>query len=232
MTDKVSELFKLMDRWRHLPGYRLEPQVAPYFAMYLPEILKDKFGKINETVIPEFPLRLGTLCDESTLCKSKNRKKTKSCRCSKAEVCSGRPNMSKKVDFVAFGEKATYLVELKTDMKSIKPNQIEYLATAEKVGFPKLAKAVKKMKCASSGQKPKYSCLIKMLESVEFEEALETKVVFLLPNKESCPESLREFGWDDNIITFEEVANKVKESGNLGKILACHLLKWKKSPID
>jgi len=140
--------------------------------------------------------------------------------------------MSKKVDFVAFGEKATYLVELKTDMKSIKPNQIEYLATAEKVGFPKLAKAVKKMKCASSGQKPKYSCLIKMLESVEFEEALETKVVFLLPNKESCPESLREFGWDDNIITFEEVANKVKESGNLGKILACHLLKWKKSPID
>ena len=43
----IADVFNLLDRWRHLPAYRLEPRVAPFFALFLRDV-------------PERPLRRRT----------------------------------------------------------------------------------------------------------------------------------------------------------------------------
>ena len=58
----IADVFNLLDRWRHLPAYRLEPRVAPFFALFLRDVLSTRFGiQLHDIVIPEFPLRIGTL---------------------------------------------------------------------------------------------------------------------------------------------------------------------------
>ena len=94
----IECVFDLLDRWRHLPAYQLERRADIFFALFLPEVLGAHLSKqencsveINPTLIPEFPI-----------------KKRDS-------------NQSINVDYFALsqdGERA-FLIELKTDMKSI-----------------------------------------------------------------------------------------------------------------
>ena len=58
----IEDLFARLDEWRHLPFYRLEPRTAPFFALFLRDVLHQHFNvEMHEVVIPEFPLPLGTL---------------------------------------------------------------------------------------------------------------------------------------------------------------------------
>jgi len=60
--EKIIEVFDKMDMWRHLPNYQLERRADIFFSIYLPEVLESKFGiKINNKLIPEFPVRIGTI---------------------------------------------------------------------------------------------------------------------------------------------------------------------------
>ncbi len=130
-----------MDRWRHLPGYRLEGNVAPFIGAFLPRILKGTMNiEVHDTVIPEFPLRKGTLDHDQ------------------------EGNLSFNVDCLAFGkdEKTAYLVELKTDMRSIREGQHEYLEAAERLKLCQLVEGVKKLAKASN-RKQKYVHLFHML---------------------------------------------------------------------
>ena len=109
----IERVFELLDRWRHLPNYQLERRADIFFALFLPEVLEAHLSKqencsveINPTLIPEFPI------------KKKN------------------GNQSINVDYFALsqdGERA-FLIELKTDMKSIdkkrEPNRISVLKNA------------------------------------------------------------------------------------------------------
>ena len=104
MSDKNSELptiervFDLLDSWRHLPTYQLERRADIFFALFLPEVLK------ADLLIPEFPIKSRESTDNDN-------------------------NLSKKVDYFALsqdGEQA-FLIELKTDMRSIDKDQIEFL---------------------------------------------------------------------------------------------------------
>ena len=118
----ICDIFELLDKWRHLPDYQLERRADIYFALFLPDVLEARYGPCE--IIPEFPLRLGTLWPKGsrTLLPDKKRK---------------WQNLSVKVDYVAFTKdpQAVYFVELKTDLKSLKDDQNAYLKRAKGMEF-------------------------------------------------------------------------------------------------
>ena len=228
-TPTVSDVFKLLNRWRHLPGYPLEGRSAPFFALFLRDILRDRFGEMHDVVIPEFPLRQGTLD-------------------------SGDSNLSYNVDYVAFSkDKGTaYLVELKTDMDSKRPKQEEYLCKARKVPFSSLVEGVREL-AKGSDKKQKYVHLLhrlseaelvskcdelygksfpkcvpgwtKAIKKLQFErKCWKTKVVFIQPEKGKSASCAFEY------IYFGEVANIVKQHGDLGSTFAKFLKQWIEEP--
>ena len=240
MTDSkypsVSDVFKLLNRSRHLPGYPLEGRSAPFFALFLRDILRDHFDvEMHPVLIPEFPLRIGTLDCKAT-----------------------RPNLSYNVDYVAFARnrKTAFLVELKTDMSSKRKNQEEYLQKArDDIGFRRLVKDVTKLAKASPSKR-KYVHLLHQLSLAGFvvktdalcekafsksrfdgvwDEAIDnldvektplaTKVVFIQPIQHK---SDGDTGFE--YIYFCEVARIVASKGDLGEQFAHHLLQWRYPP--
>lgn len=132
MTDQTSpdlaDVFRTLDRWRHLPGYRLEPNLAPFFGLFLRDILRGHLGiETHPIVVPEFPLRLGTLYKDL----------------SKERPGTGE-NQTVQVDYAAFSSdlKEVYFVELKTDEKSIDGEQKKYLSAAKKESFNNLLSGI------------------------------------------------------------------------------------------
>ena len=111
MPDPLNAVLDQLDGWRHLPKYRLEQHVDVLFGMTLPRVLSHSFGipEHELEVIPEFPIRYGTLrpCEVGT---------------------SGKPgaNQSFNVDFSVWHRECgqVFLVELKTDMDSLKSEQL------------------------------------------------------------------------------------------------------------
>ena len=92
----IADLFGLLDRSRHLPAYQLERLAGAFFALFLPEVIEKALSKIKRPLIPEFPIK-----------KPDN-------------------NQSQNVDYFALAEdcKRAFLIELKTDMRSIREKQI------------------------------------------------------------------------------------------------------------
>lgn len=112
----LERLFAQLDSWRDLPAYKLEPRVDAILALYLREVMQACLAlELHEAVIPELPLRRGTLWGEGTR----------------------GANRSKKVDFVLFGRQldTAYLVEVKTDPRSRSDEQDDYLQQARSVGW-------------------------------------------------------------------------------------------------
>ena len=247
MTDDnnptVSQLLNLLNDWRHLPFYSMETRAAPFFAMFMREVLKTRFGtEMHEILIPEFPLRIGTLYDEEER---------------KQLWPEGGPSsdQSYNVDYVAFakGKDTAYLVELKTDMDSLRSQQDEYLCAARKKGLPSLVEGVRKM-AKKSEKKQKYVHLLHRLSApgielvsipddtplyentfprvvrgwtqaidrltFEKQHFSETTVVFVQPVKGDPDEN----GFEH--IYFEEVANIVERRGDLGALFANYLRQW------
>lgn len=124
MTEsKIDALFGLLDAWRHLPAYRLEPRADPFFALYLQEVVTAHTGvRLKPIIVPEFPLRLGSVwADESP-----------------------QRNQSVKVDYVLTSEddSVVFLVELKTDQTSRRDKQDRYLKQACEVGLAPLIQGI------------------------------------------------------------------------------------------
>jgi hypothetical protein len=120
-VDAIAQLFDRMDAWRHLPDYQLERRADLFFSLYLPEVLQAKLGfVVRPEIVPEFPLRLGTLYP-------------------------GRgSNRSVKVDYLALSADGgeAILVELKTDGNSRRDKQDAELAAAREAGMPRLLEGV------------------------------------------------------------------------------------------
>ncbi len=240
MTDSefptVSDVFKLLNRWRHLPGYPLEGRSAPFFALFLRDVLSEHFDtEMHPVVIPEFPLRQGTLDSDDS-------------------------NLSYNVDYVAFSkDKGTaYLVELKTDMDSKRPKQDEYLCKARDTDFNCLVRGVKALAKASKSKR-KYGHLLHQLSLAGFvsdtsgledlygksrsngqvargwTKAIKAltigdktrsrpEVVFIQPVQHKSDKSYFKY------IYFKQVAKIVKTKGDLGKQFAECLLQWQIPP--
>ena len=230
----ISDVFGLLNSWRNLPSYKLELRTAPYFAIFLQDILSVSLGReIHPVVIPEFPLRLGG---------------SKNCKTSKAGE-----NQSKNVDYVAFSENMDvfYLVELKTDMGSIVREQEDYLLEARSGCFRQLLRGVVEISKHSTS-KNKYVHLLHQLsrlglisipdqlyeksfptpkagwskvlckiseemESMEYQPQVE--VVYIQPREGKAKE---EFEY----IYFNQVADIVQTRSDLGAIFANYLRQW------
>ncbi len=141
--DKVDQIFEQLDDWRHLPTYQLERRADIFFSLYLPNILKASTGiEINDIVIPEFPLH------KKTLNKTGN-------------------NQSFHADYFAVSKdgNSAFLVELKTDDRSGRTAQDDYLKLAKDARLPALLEGVKAI-TEKTSSKRKYFCLLKKLEAL------------------------------------------------------------------
>ena len=143
---QIDKVFDLLDDWRNLPAYQLERRADIFFAINLPNILKDKFGVDIEFIIPEFPVRIGTIYPDLDL---KN------------------PNLSFKIDYVAVSNlmKTVYFVELKTDVGSRRENQDKYLERSKKKNIKTLVDGVLQINIATSSKR-KYGYLLDLLSKI------------------------------------------------------------------
>ena len=261
MTDSqsptVSQVFELLNRWRHLPFYSLETRVSPFFAVFLRDVLSAHFcTEMHDILIPEFPLRIGTLHNED------EQKQPPS-----GTVRKPGTNQSYNVDYVAFAKdnSTAYLVELKTDMGSkrtlSRTNISARLGTkglADLVeGVKQLAKASKMQKEIRSPATPKSSLhrswnscpcqrtngctkspfLVRLFlatkRTAEIDELeikreafRNTEVVFVQPKPN--PKSSKDTSnkYHFKYIYFDEVAAIVKTKGELGEQFAECLRQW------
>ncbi|MDE0149518.1 MAG: hypothetical protein OYG32_17245 [Rhodospirillaceae bacterium] len=236
MTDQnrpnFADVFSKLNRWRHLPGYRLEPNLAPFFGLFLPDILG--IGREDCTIIPEFPLRKGTLCGEHIKGK----------------------NQSVKTDYVVFSKDSNvaYFVELKTDSRSFDEGQLEYLRRAKMVGPCYLLEALREI-CLATTYKKKYAHLlfllanasiVKICNESELERAIcesklpngqkwenvfkydvivkdrpwTSEIVYITPTGDSPSESYL------TNLDFCKVSSIVENRGSFGPLFANYLRKW------
>jgi len=143
MKKQLNEVFNLLDKWKELPAYKLEPRVDIFFGYYLPDIMEKHFGikpdyiDKHKHIIPEFPLR-----------------------------DTNQTYRSKKVDFAVIGCKTAYLVELKTTNESIGIKQAGYLKLAyDKEYFKLLVEEVYDIRYSPKSD-PKHRKLIERLYNV------------------------------------------------------------------
>ena len=144
----LSDIFSKLDEWRHLPSYQLERRVDVFFGLFLPEVVADLIDRGpslgDVSVVPEFPLHKGLV----GISQRNN---------------GGDDNQSVKVDFAVFSRdsqgKQIFLVELKTDCKSINKAQLENMVKAKSAGPKILLEGV--LRAAKASAEPrKYAQLI------------------------------------------------------------------------
>lgn len=139
--DPISELFEQLDTWRHFPAYQLERRADAFFALYLREVLEEVSGvPLSPIVIPELPLRRGTLW-------------------------LGENNQAVRVDFALFAKDGSraYLVELKTDLASLRERQDAYLERARGIGLRPIVEAIVRDILPATVEEQKYVHLVAAL---------------------------------------------------------------------
>lgn len=211
----VDDVLAQLDKWRHLPAYRLEPRADPFFAVYMRGLLESHFGApISDLLVPEFPLRKGTLWPALT-----DDPKQK--------------NLSVKVDYLAFDKtfETAYLVELKTDVGSRRDVQDAYLTQATVVSFQELLGGLLKIALASKSVN-KYRNLIALFTKQGFLSANEElDQVVVLPKSNGVKLQIvyvqpdPHDGYD--VIDFEEAATFIETQGAMGQTFARHLRRWR-----
>ena len=145
--EALSDALCQLDQWRHLPAYQLERRVDVYFGLFLPKVIESRFKAPCGKLIPEFPLHKG---------------KTRI-----SEDCGD--NQSVNVDFAVFCSKPEgkriFLVELKTDMHSIKETQLCNMVKAKEAKSKNVLCGVIKAARASPAPR-KYAQLIWRLSEI------------------------------------------------------------------
>jgi hypothetical protein len=182
------ETLEQLNDWKKLPAYRAEPRVDFIVAGALPEIIKSKFNSNIEIIIPELPIRIGTIYN------------------------NGTSDKSYKVDFYILLESGRHLfIEFKTDSGSRRNKQDEYLLASQKVGMKAILDGVLKIYSATTYM-TKYKYLIDKLESAKLitnsgtnyspsNSQDEIEIIYIQPKAAKS-----------NEIGFEEVSNIIGKS--------------------
>lgn len=139
-----NEYFATLKNWKRLPAYKAEPRVDSLVGHFLPRLLGDLLGIEVVALIPELPLRKGTLCVEF-----------------EGTVHAER---SWKVDFLAVGPDRNWLIEFKTDSGSRRDVQDDYLRDAVRVGTGAVVDGIVRI-ASVSPYKRKYAHLLGTLSS-------------------------------------------------------------------
>ncbi len=206
-----------------MPDYQLERRADIFFALHLPAFLSDREGfKVNPLMVPEFPVRIGTIYPHIPI------------------------NKSFKIDYVAFAEDLSraWFVELKTDASSRRDKQNAYLQAAQHVRVPALIDGVLKI-VAATAAKHKYCCLLRLLERLslvelpaELEGALQSsrwasavdvclpKVVITSPAMPVEVLFLQPVSTHPSEIGFDEFADWLEGRGEAAERFAASLREW------
>lgn len=135
----IYETLNWLNDWKKLPAYKAEPRVDFIVAGALPEIIKKKYNCNIKVIIPELPIRIGSIYKDLDIDKSY------------------------KVDFYLYLENGKHLfIEFKTDSGSRREKQDKYLLASQNVGMKEILDGIIKINSVTT-YKTKYSYLIKRL---------------------------------------------------------------------
>jgi len=207
----IDRLFGLMDEWRLLPSYQLERRADIFFALYLEQILQHKYGYAIDLVVPEFPVRVGSVSETHS-----------------------ELNKSFKIDYVALckAQDKVLFIELKTDQTSRRSKQDWYLQQARNVNISKLMDGIIAIYKATN-QRSKYENLIHLLSklgwlTMEANLCKNTSrdyaidVIYIQPTNETN---------DPNVISFEDIALSLSDRQDaLTQRFVQSLSKWVANP--
>ena len=222
MTDhSIASLFNRLDTWRHLPAYQLERRADIFFGLFLPDALnhhlRSRGISINRRVIPEFPL---------------------------GQTATKR---SDKADYFALSTDCmhAFLIELKTDLRSLRDGQEQYLRQASERGIGEILRKLKSMAQAKNPHtRRKYFHLLRALadlglmklppelehkmyerprgvydciKEIEIEPVLpKLEVIYVLPRANDKVDC----------IDFGTLAGIVEHQGEIGSQFAHFLRRW------
>lgn len=214
---QIDEIFEQLDSWRKLPSYQLERRFDIFLAIYLPQILEEKFKTKIDFILPEFPIKNSLFDNLKT-----------------------RPNKSCKVDYLAISENSNiaYLIELKTDTGSFRTVQNELMRKAAKSSINEIIGGIvsifesSKKTYSRYSKKHKYlldtlvnSGLIEMKNDNYFatSKKYKIKLVFIQPVKDEVE--------DFEIISFDNIISTLNSNADDLSMRLCQSLeKWVKDP--
>lgn len=208
----INQLFDRLDHWRTFPTYQLERRADIFFALYLPEVLEKLYGFHVDKILPEFPVRYGDVHPEKE-----------------------DWNKSYRIDYVAVdkNQKKVLLIELKTDNKSLRKTQDEYLETAKSLNIPGLIKSFMQIREASRSKKKYRNYLDEMVKTGWIEESenglkvsensFEMEILYIVPDATKMD--------GKNCITFKQIAEILAENEDeVSERFAQSLKTWQTNP--
>jgi len=205
-----NKYFEMMIDWKKLPAYKAEPRIDSLVGFFLDSILADFLHVEIEGIIPEFPLRLGTIQPE--------------------HEGTNYSDRSYKVDFLAVGSNGiNYLVEFKTDTSSRIDKQDLYLRQSKSLGTLALIEGALKIAGVST-----YTIKYNHLKSKLQEFGILGDIFdYLLknPNLEIVYVQPRNSKNEQYVISFEWIANWLEERAekdSFEKAFAAALRLWSK----
>lgn len=178
-----KQYFDTLIDWKQLPAYKAETRIDSLVGFYLKDILTDFLDDPITGIIPELPIRLGTIKPEleTTL----------------------HAERSYKVDFFAIGSKGkNYLVEFKSDSGSRNEKQDDYLKLTQAIGTERLLEGILSIAKASQYKK-KYdhlkdklvACRLLATDLQIIAQNEELEIVYVQPGKKENTDRVIDFLW-------------------------------------
>ncbi len=184
-----QKYFETLRDWKRLPAYSLETRIDSLIGFFLPDIMKEALNIEVKGIIPELPLRVGTIHPEY----------------------QGKPmaERSYKVDFYILGEDGVhYLIEVKSASGSRRDAQDDYLEKAKACGMEKIIDGLTRIaKMTSFKYKDEYNHLLRKLKDNGIINEIESfispddkiQVVYIQPR-------IRRSDRDKQVIDFASIA--------------------------
>lgn len=219
----LEAIFSTLDDWRHLLGYQLERRVDIFFAMFLPKVIAKKFDlqESDLCIIPEFPY--GKADDSAK---------------------------HQQVDFAVFSNisKRLTLVELKTDIGSVDPDQLDAMREIRSVK-KLICDVIEIVQSARKGSvQKKYTHLVCRLSALGLIDNLDRKNIKWESSRPGIAAAFKEIElgseickWEKQLvlispcnkemegfskIDFSYFAEVIKDCDEMGKTFAKYLREW------
>lgn len=189
----IDKYFDMLEDWKLLPAYKLEPRIDSLVGYALQTASADLLDVQCKILIPELPIRLGTVHPQ--------------------HVETHLENRSYKVDFYIRGQKGeNVFIEFKTDSESIRDEQIGYLAEAEEVRMKAIVEGILKLHKATQ-HKQKYEHLLNKLSMGGLIDSKnqaqiadeEIRIVFVQPR-------IVDGGKQEDVFDFKELSKSIRQS--------------------